>query len=206
LAGLLCGAASVYFGFKHFRLSAIPVFVLPVFFGNAIVSFVSAILTKFHLQIKVSKAASIAWICLSTYFLFNTSIRGIPTHLSYETYPVAAMDWLSATHPEGGKILVGYNAGSYVLWRMGPNFKVSFDGRYEELYPDTTYELVIAAFSPYPDRARHLAAWSALSPNFILIPKSNAQFTQHAKEISPEGAHIVYEDEKFLLLEPKRGL
>lgn len=67
--------------------------------------------------------------------------------LSYEAYPVGALEWLRENR-EGGDVLVGFAEGSYALWRLHPRFLVSIDGRYEEVYPQSTVDLVFAALDP----------------------------------------------------------
>ena len=49
-------------------------------------------------------------------------------------YPAGAVDYLAA---EGfqGNLIVPFNTGAYVSWRLYPAVKISFDSRYEAAYP-----------------------------------------------------------------------
>lgn len=75
-------------------------------------------------------------------------------------YPVRAVDYLRAS-PHSGNLLVPFNWGSYALWKLYPKFKVSMDGRFEEVYPNETYDEVTAFAFGHPgwerilDRYRH---------------------------------------------------
>ena len=53
------------------------------------------------------------------------------THL---IYPVGAVDYL-ASNNFLGNVMVPYDWGSYVMWKLAPNVKISFDSRYEVAYP-----------------------------------------------------------------------
>ena len=49
-------------------------------------------------------------------------------------YPVGAVDFLRLNGLQGN-LALPYNWGEYVLWELYPKVKVSFDGRYETVYP-----------------------------------------------------------------------
>lgn len=52
--------------------------------------------------------------------------------------PVNAIEFIRANHLQGN-LLIPFSWGSYAIWRLFPQCKVSIDGRFEEVYPDTTY-------------------------------------------------------------------
>ena len=49
-------------------------------------------------------------------------------------YPVGAVEYLSS-HGVKGNILVPFDYGAFVLWKLYPDVKVSLDSRYEVAYP-----------------------------------------------------------------------
>lgn len=53
-------------------------------------------------------------------------------------YPVGAVNYL-AENRFTGNVMVPFSCGSYVMWKLGPAVKVSFDSRYEVAYPPTRY-------------------------------------------------------------------
>ena len=63
------------------------------------------------------------------------------THSEQEPllYPAGAVDYLAA---EGftGNLIVPFNTGAYVSWKLYPAVKVSFDSRYEAAYPPGALE------------------------------------------------------------------
>ncbi|HUJ72720.1 MAG TPA: hypothetical protein VLZ30_10775 [Verrucomicrobiae bacterium] len=65
-------------------------------------------------------------------------------------YPLGAVETLDQAGVEGN-LAVPFRWGSYASWRLAPRIKVSIDGRYEEAYPDTTFEMNRAFF--YQDGA-----------------------------------------------------
>jgi hypothetical protein len=70
-------------------------------------------------------AASLGAIQLGHFVLNMSAFK-----LDYSRQPVETFAWLSQ-NAEGGKILVHFNHGSYVLLHGYPRFKVSLDARYE---------------------------------------------------------------------------
>ncbi len=55
-------------------------------------------------------------------------------------YPVGAVDYLEHTGATGN-LAVPFRWGSYASWRLFPRLKVSIDGRYETVYPDSTFAM-----------------------------------------------------------------
>lgn len=113
------------------------------------------------------------------------------TKLTYNTYPVAALNWLHANQP-GGKLLNDFNNGSYALWRLYPDFLISFDGRYETVYLDQTLELNSCAMNP---RCTNWStALSEISPDYILLVAG--QYPLWVKS----GFSLIYSDPNFVIL------
>ena len=57
-----------------------------------------------------------------------------------EFYPVRAVDILAATKVTGN-LAVPFRWGSYAAWRLYPQIRVDLDGRYEEVYPESTFAM-----------------------------------------------------------------
>ncbi|MDW8344369.1 MAG: hypothetical protein RMM51_07740, partial [Verrucomicrobiae bacterium] len=55
-------------------------------------------------------------------------------------YPVQAVDYLERVGARGN-IAVPFRWGSYVSWRLYPKMRVSMDGRYETVFPESTFEM-----------------------------------------------------------------
>ena len=113
--------------------------------------------------------------------------------LSYNTYPVGALEWLRENR-DGGNVLVAFEEGSYALWRLHPRFLVSIDGRYEEVYPQKTFDLVAAAIDPAA--ADHEEAFEAVRPDFIVVQADGQSGSGFGSEWN-----VVYDDGRFVLLE-----
>lgn len=134
--------------------------------------------------------AMLAWMALSFALQFNDF------KLKLSRYPVESLEWLQE-HRSGGDLLVDFNYGSYALWRLYPRFKVSIDGRYEEVYPEETFNDALAALDPAA--ASHEAALRRIDPDYVLLSHRSDDFAG----AEPFGAEwtVIYRDDAFLLLE-----
>ena len=116
--------------------------------------------------------------------------------LSYDAYPVGALEWLRENR-DSGDVLIGFAEGSYGLWRLYPRFLISIDGRYEEVYPQETVDLVADAIDPAS--AGHEAAFERVRPDFIVSKTSGD------RAVDPTGFgpawQVVYADGDFSVLE-----
>jgi hypothetical protein len=111
--------------------------------------------------------------------------------LSYEAFPVGAVEWLE-TRGEGGRLLLHFNHGSFGLWRLYPEYLVSVDGRYEEVYPQSTVDLSFKAIDPR--EPGHEAALRELNPDYILVPVAS-----WVSGFAPPWT-TVYDDGRFAVL------
>ena len=149
-------------------------------------------------HIEVIKRAFALTVCMVTaaclvfavVFLFQ--VRSFQLDLS--AYPVKAIEWLWQNRV-GGNLLIDFNRGSYGLWRLYPHFKISLDGRYEEVYPESTVSQVREALSEEsPDFEKALAD---LNPDYILLDAPVAG--SYVKKAGSRWYYI-YSDESFVLL------
>ncbi len=182
---------SAYFGYRHLRLAAIFMMTAYVYGGE----FMRAALAGAGARSlpRLQHCAALAMIILLPLMtlqgLRHFSLSG--GRLDFSAYPDAAAEWLWC-NKSGGKVLVDFNTGSFVLWRLFPRFQVSLDGRYEELYPESTLSLVVSAMRPgHADHARSL---ELLNPDFILLPAGS-----RAERF--RGWHKAYEGAGFMVLE-----
>jgi hypothetical protein len=86
--------------------------------------------------------------------------------------PVAAVDDLKEAKIRG-KLLVPFNYGSYALWELRGQMKVSMDGRYDLVYSPGTYRRVEDFFDARGDWKGLLAS---PKPNGILVPRTDAVY------------------------------
>jgi hypothetical protein len=111
--------------------------------------------------------------------------------LDFEAFPTQAVDWLQS-QGSGGRLLVHFNHGSYALWRLYPEYRVSMDGRYEETYPQSTVDAVYRAL--LPDHPEHRPSMRMVSPDYILV--------EGVDEAGGFGAEwqVAFRDGRFVLL------
>ena len=113
------------------------------FFGLAALVYVGPYLDWSRLRMEVVAVVYVVIAGVVTWhFLPGATLEpSVPTSF----YPVRATDILEAAHAEGN-LAVPFRWGSYLSWRLAPRIKVSMDGRYEETYPDETFEMNRALF------------------------------------------------------------
>ena len=101
------------------------------------------------------------------------------------------MNWLWSSGYEG-KLLVNFNEGSFALWRLFPRFRVSVDGRFEEVYEENVVEQTHCALSSKCSRQKN--AIEFINPDVILSEKS--QFALNAslayKRVYADERHEVF--------------
>jgi hypothetical protein len=79
-------------------------------------------------------------------------------------YPVGAVDYLERQGFEGN-VLVPFDWGAYLIWKLYPSVRVSIDGRYEVAYPEKVFDEQRRLFGGSGDRAELLAKYA---PDLIL--------------------------------------
>lgn len=171
-----------YFGLKHQRL--IPFFIFSVcivtpsalkeLLGMAS-NFINTRVTNLLTAISLCRIISIP---IGIFTFVNLCMTYQSFHLDYSQYPVEAMSWLTANRP-GGRLMVHFNHGSYALLHGYPNFKVSMDGRYEEVYLDSTVEQSLAALNPLDQNFEN--SFLALEPDYVLICEHTTPLSVAAK-------------------------
>ncbi len=113
-------------------------------------------------------------------------------------YPVGAVDYLQH-QAFAGNVMVPFEAGAFVSWKLYPAVKVSCDGRYEVAYPPAQVEELCALYT----ETRH---WQATlrryPPDLILIPRPHpleSLLDQPADRGADPPWPLVYRDDGFAL-------
>jgi hypothetical protein len=114
------------------------------FFGLAALVYVGPYLDWRRLRLEAVAAAYVV-IAAVVAWRFLPQAALYPSELSKFFYPVRTVDILDLSRAEGN-LAVPFRWGSYASWRLAPRIKVSMDGRYEETYPDDTFEMNRALF------------------------------------------------------------
>ena len=81
-------------------------------------------------------------------------------------YPAGAVDYL-AQNRFAGNVLLPYNSGAFVSWKLFPAVKVSIDSRYEVAYPPGAVEEIVAFFNAHDGWRETLARYAT---DAILVP------------------------------------
>lgn len=84
-------------------------------------------------------------------------------------YPVGAVEFLRINHLSGN-LATPFRWGEYVLWKLYPQVKVSFDGRYETVYPEHVSD---AAFRLMYGRDGWWRLLEEYPTDMVLVHKAN---------------------------------
>jgi hypothetical protein len=107
-----------------------------------------------------------------------------------EFYPVRAVDFIEQNQLKGN-LLVPFSFGSYAIWRLYPESRVSLDGRYETVYTNATYDAVRNFFAGGPGGSKFLKQYPhdvILSPRNPRLDKGMSAQTEWA---------VAYEDRRY---------
>jgi len=125
-------------------------------------------------------------------FLPQASLEpGVPPSF-YPIGAVAALDQAGVN----GNLAVPFRWGSYASWRLAPRIKVSMDGRYEETYPDATYEMNRAFF--YKTGADWDRLLREYSVDFIILELRTTQLSP--ADLREHGYEVIWTDTTSALL------
>lgn len=113
-------------------------------------------------------AVSVPPFVLAKPWLLRVPEEPIPRFGNHVIYPVGAVDFLARTAFRG-KLMVPFDWGAYVSWRLFPDVKVSIDSRYEVAYPPGSLERNSIFY-------RALDGWEAVlaaeQADAVLVPKA----------------------------------
>ena len=119
-------------------------------------------------------------------------------------YPVGALQYLEHS-PYHGNLLVHFGLGEFVLWRLYPRFKISMDGRYEEVYSQAQF---LQNHYCYDQRniARNQASITSMNQgkaDFLLM--DNKLPVNSLLALSPAW-QMIYNDPYFIIFARKTAL
>jgi hypothetical protein len=86
-------------------------------------------------RLATSVAAGIAALLVALLIVDLAVLTPWVPIVSARAYPVEAVDFLRVNGVRGN-LATPFDWGQYVLWKLHPSVKVSFDGRYETVYPE----------------------------------------------------------------------
>lgn len=177
LEGWLMIVASLYFALNHLRLIPFFLFTCCVYLPLILDGISNGFSTWFQTRVRrffntvYFITGSSALVGAMAFLAFPLTLSSFK--LDYSQYPVEVMNWL-VTNGYHGKLLIHFNEGSYALLKGYPSFQVSIDGRYEEVYPDETFEQALEALNP--GSPNFISAFMALRPDVVVLCKSTTPF------------------------------
>lgn len=210
-------AAGLYFAFKHERLQAIFIMLAAVYALYPLRVILELIWQRFPVRMpRIARASAILMLISSAYCIIELIYfisLGSKFSLSYKGYPVCAVEWLkqraeqeyNGAHREQGRLLVNFNAGSFALWRLYPDYLVSMDGRYEEVYPDSTVMAVAHALDV--TSASFEKDFKLIGADYILLDvdsNSAKEWHNYRDKFTPNFIPI-YRDQSHLVLAVSKG-
>ncbi len=178
--GMLIIIVTLYLSLKHIRHTTFFVIAASVFgygyFFELIDSFKSKIAIFFKKKISSKvygflilfyHSAIYALLILFCISCLMTRSFSIDLQIENGRFPVKATNFI-LQKKLSGNLLLPFDWGSYALWHLYPYCRVSIDGRYEEVYPESTFEEVYFFFN-------HIYNWKQILKKYhhdiILIDK-----------------------------------
>lgn len=184
-------------GFRSYRMLAFFYLTAFVFMSPYIEALLRTGESRFsYWSGRLIRSFSIYWgfCCILFVVYFAKFILNFQNfRLNTDVYPVAAVDWLRQ-NIKSGSLLIHFDWGSYAIWHLYPQFKVSMDGRYEEVYPESTVKLVSDALTA--ESKDHAAALNQIDPDYIVLDTVN--YTSSAAAWSE--FRSIFKDDKFTVL------
>ncbi len=150
----------------------------------------------------VVAAASFALVIVP-FFIGLLTLPGAGLTLEYKPIacPVLAVDFLQQSKIRGN-LLVPFNYGSYALWELRGQMRVSMDGRYDLVYTPETYRRVDNFFTGRGD-------WQSLltspAPDAILVPRDERVYGQLREDSAWREAWTDPTDAVFVPFRPCTG-
>lgn len=192
---LLCFSA--YCGFRHTRLLGFFMLCAAVYGPSAVSTVVKMIAAAIpDRAVTVRRALTIvcaALLALLPLDLVRTALHRNLFSLELSEYPTGAIDSLAASG-ESGRLLVDFNNGSFALWKLYPRFLISLDGRYEEVYPESTGREVSSALLYGTSTGKQYV--EKIAPTHILTPSRYL----HAVGLPSSHWSVTYDDGAWAIL------
>ncbi|MGD9581067.1 MAG: hypothetical protein AB7V50_06820, partial [Vampirovibrionia bacterium] len=115
----------------------------------------------------------------------------------YVGYPIKAVEYIKS-QKFNGNMITTFNWGEYIIFNLHPAVKVSFDGRYETVYPETVVKNNLAFLNGEKDWKEILKDYN---PDMVLLSKYDRVLKPMYKE---SGWPLVFiGDESFLFINPE---
>lgn len=136
---------------------------------------------------RLARLMTLVSLIAAVMLLIAAAARGRCIAVEPNYYPNAAVSALQAAGATGN-LAVHFNWGEYLIWHLGPQIKVSVDGRRETVYTPTVYKQNL-------DFMRGTGAWDALladgRTDYALVPADGP--TANLLKLSP-GWTLALED------------
>lgn len=180
------------FALRSGRLGVFFMLIMCIYGASSletIKEFLEKKLERLYRMLKRIFSISVIGAFLAIVPLFISSFTGHQEfRLDYSFYPVQIIETLRSNRTKG-KLLADFGYGSYILWRLYPDMKVATDGRYEEVYPNQTFNAAIAALDP--DDPDNRQALEYINPDYILTRKEIDYFGSDWKTIMSSEAFVL---------------
>lgn len=188
---------TLYEAVSHVRLQPLFIFVALVFFSEEMLISLTYFRAKLApLSHRFERAWGIVALGIALFGLGFTTKRVIidgPPSVTH--FPLQAVEYLWS-NGDGGNLLVDFNTGSFAIWRLYPRYRVSLDGRYEEVYSDETSLAVSQALNP--DNPRGANILKDLNPDYVLLVWNRAE--NNLAAFRALGYSVIYNQEDGVVL------
>lgn len=116
--------------------------------------------------------------------------------IDYRRFPVGSLEFIKQNGLTGN-VATGFDWGSYASWKLHPQCKVMFDGRYEEVFPNDVFDLAMRFSVRQGDWSEVIRRYHT---DIVVLPKSS--YTQADLPLFPEWKPV-YQDFVSVVLLPR---
>lgn len=139
-------AAILIASLQHQRHTPFFGMIAAPFIANHISTLVSEIVEKYpglHIRKNILNLLAVLISLVALWqtgtVIYRYNIAKCQIIVGPNEYPIAAVQFLKENDIDGN-ILVPFNWGEYVIWKRYPNSKVSIDGRFRTVYPESVIQ------------------------------------------------------------------
>ncbi|MBQ9246870.1 hypothetical protein IJ182_11465 [bacterium] len=149
---------------------------------------------------KISQTRHISVLLVFVLILYNVySLLKIPNSWNYLSQQPYKVTLFIQNNKLNGKILAPFDYGSYLAYKLYPNNLIYMDGRYEEVYFNSTKKLLDDFFNVQNEGYKVLDD----KPEYVIVP-SNALVNDYLIQL--DDYKLIYKDETDCLYAYKENL
>lgn len=125
---------------------------------------------------------------------WKLSVPGTNVKGSSYSYPVGAVEYIAAQQIDAN-VMLPFEVGAFVSWKLSPRVKVSLDSRYEVAYPPERLVEHLRFYKAEPGWQELLTRWPT---DLVLARRTNDRLIEAMASEQPQWPRV-YEDDAYVM-------